>query len=104
MTAARPPRPRPAYRGSAAAGGAIRGRFTLTELPGVTVAGGPGRGARRRNRTAAAAAARTLARAGRGQYGGRLELRVTGPPPRPAAVVRAARRAVTAALRHPPAP
>ncbi|MFJ9428677.1 hypothetical protein ACIRQY_03345 [Streptomyces sp. NPDC101490] len=90
------PRPggRPGTTGTVLSAGphTVRARFALTELPVITVcpedAG-----------AACAAVGRALRAAGRGQLGGRLELRTGGPAPRTArqaAAVEAVERRVAA--------
>ncbi|MFD3677309.1 hypothetical protein [Streptomyces sp. NPDC058613] len=76
----------------------VRGRFRLSEVPGVTVGPVPGAGSAA---VAATAAYRALGSAGLGHLGGRLELRTTGSAPRSSDLARAARRAVAAALAGP---
>ncbi|MFD4050943.1 hypothetical protein ACFWSF_36500, partial [Streptomyces sp. NPDC058611] len=76
----------------------VRGRFRLSEVPGVTVGPVPGTGS---TAVAATAAYRALGSAGLGHLGGRLELRTTGATPRSSDLARAARRAVAAALAGP---
>ncbi|MFE4632810.1 hypothetical protein ACFRJ1_05450 [Streptomyces sp. NPDC056773] len=78
----------------------VRGRFRLSEVPGVSVApvlpAGPAATA-----AAATAAHRALGAAGLGHLGGRLELRTYGGALRGSDLARAARRAVAAALAGP---
>ncbi|MDB1085988.1 hypothetical protein PJ985_00090 [Streptomyces sp. ACA25] len=86
---------RPATPTARSGGGTVRARFTLSELPLVTVRPAGANGA-------AQAAVRALAGAGRSHLGGRLSLTSYGPASRsalrPAAWRRAAARAVTSAL------
>ncbi|MCB5163544.1 hypothetical protein LG634_01600 [Streptomyces bambusae] len=97
MTRNRPePRTRPRSaalrrRPAAPAGGTVRARFSLSELPVLTVH--PASAA-----PAAAAAVRTLATAGRGYLGGHLELRTSAPAGRSAALTAATRRATALAV------
>ncbi|MGW7137788.1 hypothetical protein [Streptomyces xanthophaeus] len=76
----------------------VRARFRLGEVPGVTVTPARGGG------PASAAAHQALVRAGLGHLGGHLRLDAYGPAPRARDLVRAARRAVAAALAARPRP
>ncbi|WP_412076322.1 hypothetical protein ACLF6K_11940 [Streptomyces xanthophaeus] len=76
----------------------MRARFRLAEAPGVTVTPARGTG------PASTAAHRTLVQAGLGHLGGHLRLDAYGPAPRSRDLVRAARRAVAAALAARPRP
>ncbi|MFD5149279.1 hypothetical protein, partial [Streptomyces sp. NPDC058401] len=84
-------------RGRRGRAACVRGRFRLSELPGVSAAAVPAAGPAA-TAAAAAAAHRALGAAGLGHLGGRLELRTYGSAPRSADLARAARRAVATAL------
>ncbi|MFD6891538.1 hypothetical protein [Streptomyces sp. NPDC059957] len=75
----------------------VRGRFRLSELPGVDATTLPAAGPAATS-AAATAAYRALGAAGLGHLGGRLELRTYGGAPRSTDLARAARRAVATAL------
>ncbi|MGW5398876.1 hypothetical protein [Streptomyces sp. NPDC003952] len=87
----------PGPRGRRRRAACVRGRFRLSELPGVSAAAVPPAGPAA-TAAAAAAAHRALGAAGLGHLGGRLELRTYGSAPRSSDLTRAARRAVAAAL------
>ncbi|MFE9561590.1 hypothetical protein ACFYM0_10820 [Streptomyces sp. NPDC006487] len=78
----------------------VRGRFRLSEVPGVSAAAVPAAGPAA-TAAAATAAYRALGAAGLGHLGGRLELRTYGGAPRGSDLARAARRAVALALAGP---
>lgn len=96
------PRPAPGAgsagpRGHHRQAACVRGRFRLSEVPGVSAAAVPGVGSAS-TAAAASAAYRALGAAGLGHLGGRLELRTYGGAPRGCDLARAARRAVATAL------
>lgn len=73
----------------------VDARFSLSDIPRVSVATAPDDASAA---AARAAAVRALADAGRGYLGGRIELRTYGHCARPRAVRRAADRAVALAV------
>ncbi|GAA2933371.1 hypothetical protein ACYCCF_23565 [Streptomyces argenteolus] len=73
----------------------VHARFSLSDIPRISVAAAPDE---RSAATARAAAVRALAQAGRGYLGGRVELRTHGGTARCRSVRRATDRAVALAV------
>lgn len=73
----------------------VHARFSLSDIPRISVAAAPDEGSAA---VARAAAVRALAEAGRGYLGGRVEVRTHGGPARGRSVRRAAGRAVALAV------